>query len=181
VQLVEGRGQSDKAKARGQDPGALSESELAERKRLRKENAELKMDREILLKASFFSPRRRTAKPLPVRLRSSRPVSGHSTVPGGQGLTQRLLRLGQPAAVPSLCRRRLSGRHHPRDPAPMERPGSTDSSAGSGPGSDANVSLASWLSSTWSACIRARSGAGVASMWLRLPTYSNGLQRDRPQ
>ena len=32
----------------------LSESELAELKRLRKENAELKMDREILLKASVF-------------------------------------------------------------------------------------------------------------------------------
>ena len=44
----------DKAKARGQDPEALSETELAELKRLRKENAELKMDREILLKASVF-------------------------------------------------------------------------------------------------------------------------------
>jgi transposase len=32
----------------------LSESELAELKRLRKENAELKMDREILLKASVL-------------------------------------------------------------------------------------------------------------------------------
>jgi len=31
----------DKAKARGQDPEALSESELAELKRLRKDNAEL--------------------------------------------------------------------------------------------------------------------------------------------
>jgi transposase-like protein len=33
----------------------LSESELAELKRLRKENAEWKTDREILLKASVFS------------------------------------------------------------------------------------------------------------------------------
>ena len=41
----------DKARVHGQDPEALSESELAELKRLRKENAELKMDREILLKA----------------------------------------------------------------------------------------------------------------------------------
>ena len=44
----------ERAKTRAQDPNALSESELAELKRLRKENAELKMDREILLKASVF-------------------------------------------------------------------------------------------------------------------------------
>jgi transposase len=44
----------DKARARGRDAESLSESELAELKRLRKENAELKMDREILLKASVF-------------------------------------------------------------------------------------------------------------------------------
>jgi len=44
----------DKAKVRAQDLDALSESELAELKRLRKENAELKQDREILLKASAF-------------------------------------------------------------------------------------------------------------------------------
>jgi transposase len=44
----------DKAKARAADPHALSETELAELKRPRKENAELKMDREILLKASAF-------------------------------------------------------------------------------------------------------------------------------
>ena len=42
----------------------------------------------------------------------------------------------------------------------MEHPGSTVSSAGSAPGSGANASPASWLSSTWSACTRARSGAG---------------------
>jgi transposase len=104
----------DEARARGQDPESLSESELSELKRLRKENAELKMDREILLKASVFSPRRRTAKPLPVRLRSPRAVPGQGLVPGGQGLTQRLLRLGRPGSVVSLCRRRLSGRHHQR-------------------------------------------------------------------
>ncbi len=43
----------ERAKARAQDPDSLSESELAELKRLRKENAELKMDCEILLKACF--------------------------------------------------------------------------------------------------------------------------------
>jgi transposase len=36
------------------DPDALTETELAELKRLRKKKAELKMDREILLKASVF-------------------------------------------------------------------------------------------------------------------------------
>src|SRR5271165_3134216 len=110
----------DKAKIQGQDLEALSESELAELERLRKENAELKMDREILLKASVFSPRRRTAKPRPVRLRSPRPVPGQGLVPGGEGLTQRLLRLGQPGSVVSLCRRRLSGRHHQGDLPPLE-------------------------------------------------------------
>jgi transposase len=45
---------SDKARARASDPNALSESERAELKRLRKENADLKQDREILLKASAF-------------------------------------------------------------------------------------------------------------------------------
>jgi transposase len=44
----------DRAKVRAADPDALTETELAELKRLRKENAELKMDREILLKASVF-------------------------------------------------------------------------------------------------------------------------------
>ena len=44
----------DRAKVRTADPDALTETELAELKRLRKENAELKMDREILLKASVF-------------------------------------------------------------------------------------------------------------------------------
>ena len=47
----------DRAKARAVDPEALSVSELAELKRLRKENAELKIDREILLKASVFFAR----------------------------------------------------------------------------------------------------------------------------
>ena len=110
----------DKARARGQDPKALSESELAELKRLRKENAELKMDREILLKASVFFAKETNPEPLPVRLRSSRPVPGQSLVPSHQGLPQRLLRLGQPAAVSELCRGRLSGRHHPGDLSALE-------------------------------------------------------------
>jgi transposase len=44
----------DRAKVRPADPDALTETELAELKRLRKKKAELKMDREILLKASVF-------------------------------------------------------------------------------------------------------------------------------
>jgi transposase len=45
---------ADKSEARAADQNALSESERGELKRLRKENAELKQDREILLKASAF-------------------------------------------------------------------------------------------------------------------------------
>ena len=46
-----------RAKVRAQDPNALTESELAELKRLRKENADLKTDREILYKAAAFFAR----------------------------------------------------------------------------------------------------------------------------
>ena len=42
---------------RAVDPDALSEGELAELKRLRKENLELKTDREILRKAAAFFAR----------------------------------------------------------------------------------------------------------------------------
>jgi transposase-like protein len=45
---------AERAKARAQGPDSLSETELAELNRLRKEDAELKMDREILLKASVY-------------------------------------------------------------------------------------------------------------------------------
>ena len=41
-------------------PGALSEDERAELKRLRKENAELKQDREILKKAAQYFARETT-------------------------------------------------------------------------------------------------------------------------
>ena len=46
-----------KAKVRAKDPNALTETELAELKRLRKENADLKTDREILYKAAAFFAR----------------------------------------------------------------------------------------------------------------------------
>ena len=45
---------------RATDPDALSESEAAELKRLRKEVAELRMDREILRKAAAFFARETT-------------------------------------------------------------------------------------------------------------------------
>ena len=47
----------NRAKVRAKDPNALTESELAELKRLRKENADLKTDREILYKAAAFFAR----------------------------------------------------------------------------------------------------------------------------
>ena len=43
--------------ARAADPAALSEPELEELKRLRKENAELRTDREILRKAAAYFAR----------------------------------------------------------------------------------------------------------------------------
>jgi transposase len=48
------------ATERAKDPNALSESELAELKRLRKENAELRVDREILRKAAAYFARETT-------------------------------------------------------------------------------------------------------------------------
>ena len=45
------------ARARAEDPDALSESELEELKRLRKENIELRTDREILRKAAAYFAR----------------------------------------------------------------------------------------------------------------------------
>ena len=51
-----------RAKAQAADPDALSESELAGLKRLRKANAELKQDREILLKASAFVAKETSAR-----------------------------------------------------------------------------------------------------------------------
>ena len=51
--VVKDRQQHD----RERDPVSVSESEIAELKRLRKENAELKTDREILRKAAAFFAR----------------------------------------------------------------------------------------------------------------------------
>lgn len=47
----------DEAKVRAEDPNALSESQLAELKRLRKENAVLKEEKEILKKAAAYFAR----------------------------------------------------------------------------------------------------------------------------
>ena len=48
---------ADAARARAADPDALSEDERAELRRLRKENADLRMDREILRKAAAYFAR----------------------------------------------------------------------------------------------------------------------------
>lgn len=45
------------ARARAADPDGLSESELEELRRLRKENVELRVDREILRKAAAYFAR----------------------------------------------------------------------------------------------------------------------------
>ena len=48
------RSEQAKSRSRCQAPGALSESERVELKRLKKENAELKVEREILRKAAAY-------------------------------------------------------------------------------------------------------------------------------
>ena len=48
------------AKARAEDPNWLSESEIAELKRLREQNIELRTDREILIKAAAYFTRNTT-------------------------------------------------------------------------------------------------------------------------
>jgi transposase len=48
------------ARARAADPRSLDENERAELNRLRKENADLRMDREILRKAAAFFARETT-------------------------------------------------------------------------------------------------------------------------
>jgi len=48
------------ARARAEDPDGLSETERAELVRLRRENAELRLDREILRKAAAFFARETT-------------------------------------------------------------------------------------------------------------------------
>ena len=48
------------ARARAEDPDGLSESERVELGRLRRENAELRLDREILRKAAAFFARETT-------------------------------------------------------------------------------------------------------------------------
>ena len=61
VQTLSGWVTADRdARAREADPTRLSEDELAELKRLRKENAELRTDREILRKAAAYFARETT-------------------------------------------------------------------------------------------------------------------------
>lgn len=48
------------ARSRAEDPDGVSESERAELARLRRENAELRLDREILRKAAAFFARETT-------------------------------------------------------------------------------------------------------------------------
>jgi hypothetical protein len=79
------------ARARAADPRALSESEREELNRLRKENADLKMDREILHKAAASSPKRRTGDPIPVRLQPRRQLSDREALRQRRRLLLRLV------------------------------------------------------------------------------------------
>ena len=78
VQIAESLGISDSTLANwmaadrevaqwADDPDGLTESEREELRRLRKENQDLRVDREILRKAAAYFARRRCGKPLPLR------------------------------------------------------------------------------------------------------------------
>jgi len=57
--------------ARQANPLSVSPSEFEELRRLRREVAELRVEKEILRKAAAISPRRRSGLSLPIRRRSS--------------------------------------------------------------------------------------------------------------
>lgn len=101
---------------RDQAPEALSESERAELKRVKNENAELRIEQEILRWAAAFLSRRRSGDSEPV-------VSDHAGIYGAQAalwepahLSIWLLWRKEPSGL-SLCRaRRAPGRSHQLDP-----------------------------------------------------------------
>ncbi len=69
----------------------------------------------------LFSPGRRTAKPLSVRLRPPGPVPGHGHCAGRPSVSRSgYLRLGQQATLPEMSRGCLPDRHHPGDPPTIE-------------------------------------------------------------
>ena len=86
----------------------LTSSERDERRRLRREVAELKLERDLLVQAAAFSPRRRPGDPLPVR-RSAQP-----TVTGSGGAAKRWASL-QAASMSSFYD------WHRRGPGPRQR------------------------------------------------------------
>jgi transposase len=81
---------------RGERRDLLSTAEQQELARLRRENAELRMERELLKAAAAFSPRRRPGDPLPVRPGAPGSVRGAAVLPGAGRLHLQLLPLAPP-------------------------------------------------------------------------------------
>ena len=69
----------------------LTTSERQELRRLRREVAELRIERELLVKAAAFSPRRRPGDPLSVHRPARLPVRGPAVLPSGGRLSEQLL------------------------------------------------------------------------------------------
>ncbi len=108
VELGESRSRQSERDA---DPDALSESERAELKRLRKENVQLATDMEILRKAAAPFARRRTGDRLPVRRRSPSRPPHRRPVPHRWCREVELLRVAHPNTVrPPASQRRVTDR-----------------------------------------------------------------------
>lgn len=94
----------------------LTSSERDELRRLRREVAELRLEREILKQAAAFSPRRRPGDPLPVH--PGQPGRGWraAVLPGGGRLPFELLRLAPPRPLDPRAGRSAAACGHPSDP-----------------------------------------------------------------
>ncbi len=104
------------ARERSADPAALTESERDELRRLRKEVAELQLEREICVKRPRISRGRRSGEPLPFRRGSPGGLPGLQVVCACRRVPVGLLRLAVPAALESAARQRAVARGDPRDP-----------------------------------------------------------------
>jgi transposase len=94
----------------------LTTGERDELRRLRREVAERRMERELLVKAAAFLPRRRPGDPLPVPPRQPGRVWRAAVLPGGGRLPSQLLRLAPPWPQRPRPSRPAAASPHPPHP-----------------------------------------------------------------